>query len=166
MMPPHAAARGHWVGKRASSSPAAAPIWSAGRSATPASPDATATEPAAATEVPSDVEWLPLGVFNVAPEAAGKSSTFLQLSVNREGVIKGTFYDATTDSTTPVGGAIDKATRVASWRVGAKGASFETSLDGLVAESCTATVQTPGGESQRWFMVHVSKPSAPAQPGD
>jgi hypothetical protein len=113
----------------------------------------------AAEEIPDDLEWMPLGVFNAAEENAARSTLFLQLAVSRDGVLKGNAYDTTSDTTTPIGGTIDKESRAASWRIGAKGAEFEATLDGLVAESCTAKVTSPGGRQETWHLVHVQKPS-------
>ena len=127
---------------------------------TTAEPVVADTQTASAQEqFPDDLEWMPLGVFNAAEEKVATSRMFLQLAVSRDGVLKGNSYDATTDSTTPIGGAVDKETRIATWRIGAKGATFEATLDGLVAESCTAKVTVPGGREETWHLVHVQKPA-------
>ena len=60
---------------------------------------------------PQNSDWMPLGVFAVTQdrEATGPVPTlFMQLAVNKEGVIAGTFKNETTGETQSLEGMVDK----------------------------------------------------------
>ena len=60
---------------------------------------------------PQDSEWLPLGVYAATQdrEATGPDPTlFLQLAVNKNGVISGTFKNMATGDVQTVEGMVDK----------------------------------------------------------
>ena len=46
---------------------------------------------------------------------------FMQLAVNKDGVIRGNYYNALSDATVPVYGQVDKKTQRAAWTVGDSG---------------------------------------------
>ena len=52
-------------------------------------------------------EWLPLGVYAVTAEDTPDSSAVLQLAVNKQGVLAGTYYNEDTQANRPVQGMID-----------------------------------------------------------
>jgi len=122
----------------------------------------TASESAAP---PSDLEWLPLGVYATAPKGAAQAHIYQQLAVSRKGELKGNSYDSISNTVQPVSGAIDRETRKASWTVGTSGgATFETTLDGLVKTPSGVTMKS-GGSVQEWELVQVQKPDEePATP--
>ena len=65
-------------------------------------------------------EWLSLGVFAMIQGERTDSNDLFQLAVNKAGTIRGNYYNALTDTTLPVYGAVDKATQRAAWTVGDK----------------------------------------------
>ena len=119
---------------------------------------ATSTAVAAdAASPPSDLEWMPLGVYATGPKAA-QAHVYQQLAVSKQGELKGNYYDSITDTTKPVGGAIDRETRKATWKVGAKGgATFETTLDALMRTPSDVTMKS-GNAVHEWELVQVQKP--------
>ena len=63
---------------------------------------------ASAPEVDEAIEWMSLGVFAVTQdgEESGSPPTFfLQLAINKQGIIAGTFQDTATDKSQPIEGA-------------------------------------------------------------
>ena len=54
------------------------------------------------------LEWLPLGVWAVTQEGVTDSNRLIQLAVNKEGVIAGTYYNETTSSSIPIEGSVDQ----------------------------------------------------------
>jgi hypothetical protein len=52
-------------------------------------------------------EWLPLGVFVLTREDVDDSNTMLELAVNRQGVLAGTYYNESTDASRPLKGTVD-----------------------------------------------------------
>lgn len=134
---------------------AAAPS-SAADEATDATP--TSDGDAADDAPPSDLEWLPLGVYAVAPAGAAHTQIVQQLAVNRGGEIRGNSYDAISNATQPISGSIDRTTRSATWTVGKPGgAVFETTLDVLMKSPGGVRVKS-GRAVQEWEMVRMEKP--------
>ncbi len=65
----------------------------------------------------TELEWLPLGVWAITKEGVSEADRLLQLSVNKDGVIAGTYYNETTETTIPVEGKVDNATQRAAWHL-------------------------------------------------
>ena len=64
-------------------------------------------------------EWMPLGVFAVSKtsDSVASPNMFVQLAVNKEGIISGTFYNATTDQTYELEGFVDQDSQRAAWQI-------------------------------------------------
>jgi hypothetical protein len=155
---------GYSIGASSSSAVAATTATATATESTAAAASASAAasatgEPSA--EPPADLEWMPLGVFATGPKGTADAHIYLQLAVSRKGEIKGNYYDAVSDATQVVSGAIDRDTRKATWTVG-KGATFETTLEGLTQTPSDVTMKT-GGATQTWELVQMQQPK-PAQP--
>ena len=126
----------------------------AAATATATSTDGNASSAAA----PSDLEWMPLGVYATGPKDAAQAHVYQQLAVSKQGELKGNYYDSITNTTQPVSGSIDRETRKASWKVGGKGgATFETTLDALMKTPSDVTMKS-GGAEHEWELVQVQKP--------
>lgn len=127
-----------------------------------ASAEATASTESTPAAPPTDLEWLPLGVFATAPKGAAQAHVYQQLAVSKKGELKGNYYDAISNAVQPVSGSIDRETRKASWTVGkAGGATFETTLDALVKTPSSVTMKS-GGSTQEWEFVQMEKPEGKA----
>ena len=63
-------------------------------------------------------EWVSLGVFGMVRGDDTDANQIFQLAINKDGVLRGNYYDALSDSTLPVFGAVDKKTQRAAWTVG------------------------------------------------
>ena len=57
---------------------------------------------------PLPKDWKPLGVYSLVQGGQSNTNMMFQLAVNKKGAIKGNYYNALTDETKPVNGAIDK----------------------------------------------------------
>jgi len=146
-----AAGLGSWLGYSIAASSATA------TSTTTTTADATASASAAtAAAPPTDLEWMPLGVFAVAPKGTEQAHIYQQLAVSRKGELKGNSYDAVSDAVQPITGTIDRDSRKATWKVGT-GATFETTLDALVTTPSTVTMKA-GSTPQTWDLVRMAKP--------
>lgn len=64
-------------------------------------------------------DWLPLGTFVVgsSAESTPYSNLVVQLALNRQGYISGTFYNAGTDQTYQIEGSVDKSSQQAVWKL-------------------------------------------------
>lgn len=155
---------GYSIGASSSSAVATTTTTATATESTAAAASATAAaseSSEASAEPPADLEWMPLGVFATGPKGTADAHIYLQLAVSRKGEIKGNYYDAVSDATQVVSGAIDRETRKATWKVG-KGAAFETTLDALTQTPSDVTMKT-GAATQTWELVQMQQPK-PAQP--
>lgn len=129
-----------------------------GTTSATAESSASAGTTAAAASPPSDLEWLPLGVYATAPKGAAQAHVYQQLAVSRKGELKGNYYDSISNTVQPVSGSIDRETRKAAWTVGKSGgATFETTLDALVKTPSGVTMRS-GDSVQEWELVQMQKP--------
>jgi hypothetical protein len=116
-----------------------------------------------APDTPADQsEWLPLGVFAITQdgEASGTTpSMFMQLSVNKQGVINGLFNNKLTDETQELEGMIDKKSQRAAWTY--KGKSYpilETGISNLTTDTGPALIHFEDGTTQQVLMVRLPEP--------
>ncbi len=113
---------------------------------------------------PQASDWLPLGVFAVTQdrEATGVSPTlFMQLAVNKDGVISGTFKNETTGEVQTLEGMIDKKSQRAAWCVQGKSWPIvETGLSNLTQDTSPLLVHFAGGETQQWLLVRLDEPKS------
>ncbi len=99
--------------------------------------------------------WLPLGAFAALPSPGdrdGAPHIFLELSLHRDGTVRGNYFDAVSDAVHPVKGRFDRDTGTLTWKIGGGGAEFETSADGLVAGRVEATVRR-GTSARTWTLI-------------
>ncbi len=117
---------------------------------------------AAVPEVaPETVEWMPLGVFALAPKDSSveDSTLFLQLAISKEGIIAGTFQNTATDKSFEVEGTIDKESQRAAWGpVGESWPIMETGVYNLTENEAGALVHFEDGTTQQWTMVRLDEP--------
>jgi hypothetical protein len=118
---------------------------------------ATSAPPGKATET----EWLPLGVFAISRDQATDSNALLQLAVDKNGVIAGTYYNTTTDIGRPLRGMVDKKTQRAAWTFSdGKNTDIimETGLFNLTQDQTEALVHFGKEKTQKWLMVRLDQP--------
>ena len=111
---------------------------------------------------PQASEWLSLGVFAVTQDrqATGADPTlFMQLAVNKEGVISGTFKNEATGEVQTLEGMIDKTSQRVAWCVQGKSSPIvETGLSNLTTDMAPVLVHFGDGETQQWLLVRLEEP--------
>lgn len=116
-----------------------------------------------ATLDPETVEWMPLGVFAISAEQATDTGLLIQLAVSKEGIIAGTFYNETTDSSRPIEGTIDRESQRAAWKF-ADGKNeevvMETVIHNLTEDESTALVHFGDDKQETWTMLRMDEPEA------
>lgn len=129
------------------------------RERTRSTPDAIAVRTDRASASVSQDEWnspwLPLGAFAAVPTPSGGEvapHVFLELSLHRDGTVRGNYFDAVSDAVHPVAGRFDRETGSLSWRIGGGGAEFSTNVDGLVKGRVAATVRR-GATERTWQLI-------------
>jgi len=119
-----------------------------------------ATAAPVSTSTPDD-DWLPLGVFALSQANAADSNMVLQLSVDKEGVISGTYYNKSTDTARPIKGKVDKKSQRAAWTF-ADGKNtdiiMETGIFNLTQDQTEALVHFGKDKTQQWLMVRLNEP--------
>lgn len=111
---------------------------------------------------PSQSEnWISLGVF-----AAGKnesqaaySNMFVQMALDKQGNLAGTYYNAATDKTYALDGYVDQQTQEAFWRLSDKPDSplMSTGIFNLTQDVVPVTVVFSSTNEQNWVLVRVNE---------
>ncbi len=137
------------------------------------SPPITTTSPVPQSEVPLDatlstasrMEWLGLGTFALVTESAAATETLsppfvLQLSVSRDGLLSGMFYDPSApDATFAVVGRIDTATQRAAFTVACfDDLVFETGAYHLTQTEATLLVHDGTPTLRTYLLIRLEPP--------
>ncbi len=105
-------------------------------------------------------EWVSLGVFGMVQGDDKDANNVFQLAVNKDGIIRGNYYDALTDTTLPVAGAVDRKTQRAAWTVGdRKETVYETGIGNLTEAETTMLVHFGKDRTQQWTLVRLELPA-------
>ena len=114
---------------------------------------------------PKDEDFQPLGVFAMVGEGETKSTNLFQLAVNKDGVIRGNYYNAIADTTEPVYGSVDKKTQRAAWTVGdRKSPVYEAGIANLTKDETTMLVHFAKDNSQQFTLVRIQQPEGEQPP--
>lgn len=104
-------------------------------------------------------EWMPLGVFAMVHDEDTVSNHIFQLAVNKQGVIRGNYYDAVTDTTSQVYGAVNKDSQRAAWTIGdQKAPVFEVGIANLTKDETTMLVHYAEDRSEQFALIRVEDP--------
>jgi hypothetical protein len=79
-------------------------------------------------------EWLPMGVWALAQEEKGDAYMFLQISVDKEGVLSGAYKNVLSGEQAPISGQVDKKKQRVAWKIGSNNTVIETVLQNLTQE--------------------------------
>ena len=102
---------------------------------------AIASQGSADAKIADDDQWRSLGVFAVARSEDANPSTFMSLAIDRAGLLRGTYYDAVSDTSMNITGKVDKKTQRAAWIVGDKKTIvYEAGLHNLTQQQTTILV--------------------------
>src|SRR5262249_29482086 len=119
-----------------------------------------------AAKATKEEEWMALGVFAMVQGDEKISNHIFQLAVNKQGVIRGNYYDAITDSTSPIYGSADVKTQRAAWVVGdRKTPTYEVGLANLTKDATTMMVHYGTERSQQFTLIRVEEPEASTEKG-
>jgi len=100
-------------------------------------------------------EWYPLGVYSMVTGPGDNGTRIVQLSVDRQGNINGTYYDLVMDTSRQVSGRIRQSSQTVSWSLNSNPQlTFRAPLNELMQPQGVVTVQLPGGE-QEWQLIRL-----------
>lgn len=104
----------------------------------------------------NEKDWLPLGVFGLYQGDSKESNMVLQLALNKQGVLSGTYYNLATNTERPIAGMVDQKTQRAAWTF-ADGKNtdviMETGLANLTKDQAPALVHFGPDKTEQWLMV-------------
>ncbi len=104
-------------------------------------------------------EWQPLGVFGLIQSDEKVAQRIVQIAVNKDGVLRGNYYDAVADNTLQVYGSVDKKTQRVAWSIGEKkDIVFETGLNNLTKDESTILVHYGKESTQQMILVRLPEP--------
>jgi uncharacterized protein (TIGR02246 family) len=116
-------------------------------------------DPQAAPSNTADAQWLPLGVFEaLQPDQKSSKMTF-QISVNKDGIVRGNYYNTGDNTVKPIEGAVDKKTQRITWVVTDKDKIiFDTGLYNLTKDETAVLVHFSKDKTEQWTLVRLKQP--------
>jgi hypothetical protein len=121
--------------------------------------------PSISQDEAAQTEWISLGVFAVTSEGKQEKDRMIQLAINKQGTLSGTYYNRSNNGAHPIQGTVDQRTHRAAWYL-ADGANdqmvFETSVDNLTEPQSTVMVHFAPGNVGVWQMVRLERPESSA----
>jgi hypothetical protein len=103
---------------------------------------------------------MPLGVFALGPDEqrAAVSNMFIQLALNRNGEVGGTYYNSSTDETFEIDGEVDPETQQIAFNLSDNPNTpmVITGLYNLTQDETDATIQFPDGTEQTWVLIRIN----------
>ncbi len=121
----------------------------------------TESVPEFTEEQAKEIEWMPLGVFAVVQEGVEDGNLLLQLAVSKDGIIAGTLYNESTESSRELEGMVDKETQRAAWApVDGKNTDvvMETGIYNLTEDQAVVMVHFGPETTQTWTLVRLDEP--------
>ncbi len=116
---------------------------------------------AAPEQTPETEEWLPLGVFALSSEDVEDSQMMVELAVNKQGVVAGTYYNQATGVSRPLKGTMDvKTQRAAIGFADGKNPEvvLETSVANLTEDEAPSLLHKGKDFSDPVLLVRLRKP--------
>ncbi|MSR31749.1 MAG: hypothetical protein EXR99_09615 [Gemmataceae bacterium] len=111
------------------------------------------------TEPSKEEKWMPLGVFALVQGEEKTSFNIFQLAVNKEGVMRGNYYNAVTDANETVKGAVDKKTNLAAWTIGDKKFPvYQAGIANLTKPETTIMVHFSKDKTQQFSLIRIEQP--------
>lgn len=108
---------------------------------------------------PASENWKPLGVFALVQGDDKTSNNVFQLAVNKDGIIRGNYYDGVADTNTEVYGSVDKKTQRAAWTIGKKkDRVFEAGIYNLTQPEAPCLVHLGTERTQQMLLVRMDAP--------
>src|SRR5262249_35027150 len=106
-----------------------------------------------------DDDWQALGVFGMIQPDEKVAQRIFQLAVNKAGIIRGNYYDAVADTTTPVYGSVDPKSQRGAWQIGDKKTIvFETGLNNLTKDQTSLLVHYGTDRTDQMMLVRLEEP--------
>jgi hypothetical protein len=110
---------------------------------------------------PKDAQWLPLGVFAALRGDEKSSDMLFQLAVDKEGTVRGNYFNPPAKNAQQLAGAVDKKTQRITWIVeDRKNIVFDTGLFNLTKNETPILVHFGKDKTEQWIFVRLRRSSA------
>ena len=107
-------------------------------------------------------EWLPVGVWALTQQEQGDATMFVQLSIDKEGLVAGAYKNIMTGDELPIIGRLDRKTQRVAWHFGeATQTVYETGLSSLQNDVASVFVHFGENQTQTWLLVRLPSPEIP-----
>jgi hypothetical protein len=117
-----------------------------------------ASQGQAATAPPTE-DWKALGVFALVQGDEKTSNNVFQLAVNKDGIIRGNYYDGVANTNTEVYGSVNKKAMLAAWTIGKnKDRVFEAGAYNLTQAECPCLLHVGTQSTQQMLLVRMEQP--------
>lgn len=108
----------------------------------------------------SSEEWKSLGVFSLVQPGQTQSSMLVQLAINKDGVVRGNYFNQITNENSEVYGSIDKQTQRISFTLGQNSKTvFDTTLHDIMKEDAPVLVHYGPTNTQSMMLVRLKQPA-------
>jgi hypothetical protein len=109
---------------------------------------------------PAGDDWQPLGVFAMTKADESQSNDTFQLAVNRQGIVRGNYYNAVADVTQPLAGSVDAKTQRVAWTVGGKAdVVYETGLYNLSLDDTSMLAHFGPNRTEQYGLYRIPPPT-------
>lgn len=103
-------------------------------------------------------ESMTLGVFGMVQGDETTATQIFQIKLNKQGVISGEYYNATSDQTEKISGSVDKTSQRAAWTIaGKKTPVYEVGVANLTKAETTMMVHFGKDRSQQFTLVRIEQ---------
>ncbi len=106
-------------------------------------------------------QWMPLGVFALTQDVAKDSSMVLQLAVNKDGIIQGTYYNTQEETAKPIKGLVEKQSQRAVWTFADDSNNaviMETGIYNLTQDETQVLVHFGEKRTEEWVLIRLKEP--------
>lgn len=108
------------------------------------------------TSAAQDDEPMTVGVFGMVQGDETTATQIFQIKLNKQGLISGEYYNATTDQTSPISGSVDKKSQRAAWTIADKKTPvYEAGIANLTKAETTMMVHFSNDRSQQFTLVRI-----------
>ncbi len=109
-------------------------------------------------------QWMPLGVFALTRDPSQESAVVLQLAVNKDGIMQGSYYNGETGVTKPIKGVVEKENQRAVWAFADESGAtiiMETGIYNLTTDETGVLVHLGENRTEQWFLARLNEPASP-----
>ncbi|HEY9786457.1 MAG TPA: hypothetical protein V6D17_13705, partial [Candidatus Obscuribacterales bacterium] len=104
--------------------------------------------------------WRPLGVFSLAQKGQTQSTMLFQLAINKDGVVRGNYFNQLTNESSEIYGSLDKKTQRISFSLGENNNTvFDTTLSDLMKDDAPVLVHYGPNTTQGMMLVRLQQPA-------